>query len=111
LISEYYPYIPEKDTAQEVTARTPAFSDIHILNCTSHEAVRIGRIVGTPETPIDNVTIENCDFSARLGLAIRNAKNIKITGGNWDVNEGKLVILEDDSADVKVENLTQVTNP
>jgi polygalacturonase len=73
LITEYYPRIPQHDTAQPVTRLTPRFHDIHISNLKATGAKDAGTIVGLPESPITTVTLDHVKISAQKGMTISDA--------------------------------------
>ena len=73
LITEYYPRIPEQDSAQPVTRLTPHFHDISITNLSATGAKTAGFIVGLPESPITSITLSNVHIGAEKGMTISNA--------------------------------------
>jgi polygalacturonase len=73
LITEYYPHIPEQDSAQPVTRLTPRFHDIRISNLNAAGAKTAGYIVGLPESPIRSITLTNVHISAETGMTISHA--------------------------------------
>lgn len=73
LITEYYPRIPEHDTAKPVTRLTPHFHDIHISNLTATGARQTGIIAGLPESPIRSLYLDNVHLQGHKGLRISNA--------------------------------------
>jgi polygalacturonase len=73
LITEYYPHIPDHDSAQPVTRLTPHFHDIGITNLTATGAKTAGFIVGLPESPITSITLSNVHISAEKGMTISDA--------------------------------------
>ncbi len=73
LITEYYPHIPEYDTARPVTQLTPHFHDIHISNLTATGAKQTGIIAGLPESPITKLYLNNVHLEGDLGMRISNA--------------------------------------
>jgi len=73
LITEYYPRIPEHDTAQPVTRLTPRFHDISITNVTATGSKTAGTIIGLPESPITTITLTNVHISAPAGMTISDA--------------------------------------
>jgi hypothetical protein len=73
LITEYYPRIPEHDSAQPVTRLTPHFHDISITNLSATGAKTAGFIVGLPESPITSITLSNVHIGAEKGMTISNA--------------------------------------
>jgi polygalacturonase len=73
LITEYYPHIPDHDSAQPVTRLTPHFHDISIANLSATGAKTAGFIVGLPESPITSITLSNVHISAEKGMTISDA--------------------------------------
>ncbi|MGB6199532.1 MAG: glycoside hydrolase family 28 protein [Candidatus Acidiferrales bacterium] len=73
LITEYYPRIPDHDTAQPVTRLTPHFHDINITNVTATGSKTAGEIIGLPESPITTITLTNVHISAPKGMTISDA--------------------------------------
>jgi hypothetical protein len=73
LITEYYPHIPDHDSAQPVTRLTPHFHDISITNLSATGAKTAGFIVGLPESPITSIILSNVHISAEKGMTISNA--------------------------------------
>jgi polygalacturonase len=102
LVTEYYPKIPEHDSAQPISRLTPHFHDISIANLRATGAKTGGVIVGLPESPITSIALTDVDISAQTGLTVSNAtvtahgltvrpetgppitllENAKIIGGN-----------------------------
>ena len=70
LITEYYPRIPDRDSAQPVTRLTPHFHDISITNLSATGAKNAGFIVGLPESPITSIALTNVHISAEKGMTI-----------------------------------------
>ena len=77
-LTSYYPKVPSEDAAQPVAADSPVYRHIVIRNLTAYGTRAAGMIVGLPELPIENVTLENVRVTAPIGLTIRNAKAIKL---------------------------------
>jgi polygalacturonase len=73
LITEYYPRIPDQDSAQPITRLTPHFHDISITNLSAIGAKTAGFLVGLPESPITSITLTNVHISAEKGMTISNA--------------------------------------
>jgi polygalacturonase len=73
LITEYYPRIPDRDSAQPVTRLTPHFHDISITNLSATGAKNAGFIVGLPESPITSIALTNVHISAEKGMTISNS--------------------------------------
>ena len=74
LITEYYPHIPEHDTAQPVIRLTPRFHDIHISGLTATDAKDAGFIVGLPESPVLGVILDHVHLEGHNGLTISYAR-------------------------------------
>jgi polygalacturonase len=87
-ITCYYPKVPATDSAQPVTADTPVYRDIKIINLTASGPRSAGFIVGLPEMCISNVVFENVNLSTETGLTIRNAKGIRFTNSSVTVGQG-----------------------
>jgi polygalacturonase len=77
-LTAYYPKVPKEDAAQPVATNSPVYRNIVIRNVTAHSAKTAGMIVGLPELPIENVTLENVRIIAPTGLMFRNARAIKL---------------------------------
>jgi polygalacturonase len=73
LITEYYPRIPDQDSAQPVTRLTPHFYDISITNLTATGAKTAGFVVGLPESPITSIALNTVHITAEKGMTISNA--------------------------------------
>ncbi len=93
-ITCYYPKVPKEDAAQPVTATTPVFRNIKIINVTGASPRTAGQIVGLPESLISEVLLENVHLSAPTGLTIRNARYVDFKAVNIEVTKGKPLILE-----------------
>jgi len=72
-VTEYYPRIPQHDTAQPVARLTPHFHDIHIANLKATGARQAGIIIGLPESPITTITLDNVHIAAQIGLTVNDA--------------------------------------
>jgi len=78
-ITSYYPKIPATDTAQPVTKTTPTYKNITIRNLTATSTKNAGVIVGLPESPIENVLLEDVRITADgTGLEIRHVRGIEL---------------------------------
>jgi polygalacturonase len=73
LITEYYPHIPDHDSAQPVTRLTPRLHDIRITNLEATGAKTAGFIVGLPESPITSIALTGVHITAQQGMTISNA--------------------------------------
>ncbi len=72
VISEYYPKVlpPADEAPQPVGRLTPRFHDITIENLTATGSTVAGAIVGLPESPVENVVLNNVKIGAQTGLTI-----------------------------------------
>jgi polygalacturonase len=75
--------------------KPPTFRNIHIQNVTCQQAEHAIEIIGLPERPIENITLENVSISAEKGLSCTNAKDIKLNNVNIRAKEGPIIQLED----------------
>jgi polygalacturonase len=95
VISEYYPKVlpPADESPQPVGRLTPHFHDITIENVTATGSTVAGVIAGLPESPVENVVLDNVKISAQTGLTIANAT---VTGTNVhiDAAQGDAIIKE-----------------
>jgi polygalacturonase len=73
LITEYYPRIPDHDSAQPATRLMPRFHDISITHLDAAGAKTAGFIVGLPESPITSIALTGVHITARQGMTISNA--------------------------------------
>ena len=74
LITEYYPKIPDTDTAQPMAEHTPRFRNITIKNLSAIGAATAMQIAGLPESPIKTLVLENISISALQGAKIQHAE-------------------------------------
>ena len=76
--TEYYPDIPMPgtDAAAVLSFTTPSFHDITISNVTAIGSRNAGVLIGVPESPIHDITLENVNIQAQNGLTVRNATGI-----------------------------------
>jgi polygalacturonase len=76
----------------------PVVRDVKIINVRG-TVRKVGIIRGLENSPIENVTFENCEIKAQRGLVLENVKNIGLTGLKITVDEGEPVIWRNVSAD------------
>jgi hypothetical protein len=74
----FYSGIPlqSADTLYPITSTTPYFHDINVINLTSTNSSSssvAGIIVGVPEEPFTNITLQNVKLTAYKGIELRNA--------------------------------------
>lgn len=99
LITNYYPDIPQTDTAKPVTALTPRISGVRIENVKIDGAKTAGGFYGLPESPLENIVLDGVTASAHAGMTTRygvvrmngrveaqtGAALIEQTGGKFEV--------------------------
>jgi polygalacturonase len=64
---------------------------VRLINITG--AANSGGVIhGLKDSPIEDVTFENCRITAQKGLVIENARNVNVSGLALEVKEGEAVI-------------------
>ena len=95
-LTSYYPKIPATDAAQPVTDTTPKYKNITIKNLTATSTKAAGVIVGLPESPIENVLLENMTIEAEQGgLEVRHAKGVTFKNVKVTAKKGEPFIIKD----------------
>ncbi len=99
-IVDYYPERnapknPATEKAEPVNDRTPLNEDIVIRNVTVTDCPNAGVIRGLPEAPIDGLTFDHVNISAKTGMIIYHAKNIRFEHSKITVQKGKPLITYD----------------
>jgi exo-poly-alpha-galacturonosidase len=69
----------------------PVVRNIKIVRVTG-SAESGGLIHGLKDSPIENVTFEDCFISAQKGLVLENTRDIDLSGLKMDVKEGESII-------------------
>jgi len=69
-----------QSTLKPSTKTPPILRNIHIKNIACEYASRAVKVIGLPEKPLENITLENVSIVARWGLECINAKDIKLIG-------------------------------
>ena len=87
--------VPDDDSRQPVTAKTPVFRDIRVRNVTATCQRGAGMIVGLPEKYITDVVFENVNISAVSGMKIERASGIEFKNCHVTVREGQPFLLMD----------------
>jgi hypothetical protein len=67
-------------TLKPSTKTPPIFRNFHLKNISCEYASRAAKIIGLPEQPLENFTLENVSIASRWGLECINVKDIKLTG-------------------------------
>ncbi len=68
--------------------------NVKIINVTG-TVKTAGKMHGMKQSPIENVTFENCKISAQKGLTLDNVKNIDLSGLDLKVEQGEPIIWKD----------------
>jgi polygalacturonase len=89
------PKDPATEKPEMVTKRTPINKNITIRNVTATDCPTAGTIRGLPEMPIDGMTLSNLNLSAKRGLIIYHARNIRFENSKITAQEGKSLITYD----------------
>jgi polygalacturonase len=104
-ITSYYPTAPkapEDDPAQSMNDRTPVWRNIHITDVTGTGLDQAGLLIGLAEAPIDGLTLTNVNLSAKHGMTVINAKNVRLVHSTITVEKGDPLILH--KAEVQNDN-------
>jgi polygalacturonase len=96
-IADYYPIKtapkhPSMEREEPVTALTPINRDITIRNVTATDCPTAGTIYGLPEAPITDITFDHVNISAKTGMIINQARNVRFISSKITVEEGKPII-------------------
>jgi polygalacturonase len=99
-IVDYYPERnapkdPATEKAEPVNDRTPFNQNIIIRNVTATNCPNAGIIRGLPEAPIDGLTFSNVNLSAKTGMKIYHAKDVRFVGSKISVESGKSLLTFD----------------
>jgi polygalacturonase len=84
-----YAWFPTNDVAQAMTDETPRFKNITIKNLKATSTKAAGVIVGLPESPVENILLENVEITAPSGLIIRNAKGVRLKNVKINAKNGE----------------------
>jgi hypothetical protein len=92
-IVDYYPERtapkdPATETAPPVTDKTPLNRNLTIRNVTATGCPNAGIIRGLPEAPIDGLTFSNVNISAKTGMIIYHARNVRFSDSQITVEKG-----------------------
>lgn len=95
----------DKDSKDEpVSARTPAFRNIHISNVTGNDVRKVGYITGISEMPISEISFSNINMVADLGFTAKTATNIQFNNVDLAVKKGASFAF-DECKDVVLNNV------
>ncbi len=69
----------------------PVVRNVKIINV-SGTVDRVGDMTGLEESPIQNVTFENCQIKARKGFLLKNVEGLDLSGLEIEVEEGEAIV-------------------
>ena len=69
-------YHDKKETLAPNPDATPVFRNIHIKNLTCQNAAQAMYFNGLPESPIQDITLENVSINALSGTVEKHTRNI-----------------------------------
>jgi exo-poly-alpha-galacturonosidase len=69
----------------------PVVRNVKIINV-SGTVDRVGDMHGLKDSPIQNVTFENCNITAKRGFILENVEGLDISGLNLEVKEGPAIL-------------------
>ena len=72
----------------------PVVRNVNIINVSGTAGV-VGDMYGLDDSPIQNVTFENCAIKAQRGFTIKNVEGLDLSGLKIEVQEGDAVIRRD----------------
>lgn len=73
---------------EPVSERTPLFKNIHISGITGIKCGIAVLINGLEEMPVQDITLNDIDISAKKGAEIKNALNVELTNLRLDIKDG-----------------------
>ncbi|MEJ2648939.1 MAG: glycosyl hydrolase family 28 protein [Sedimentisphaerales bacterium] len=69
----------------------PVVRNVKIINV-SGTTDNVGDMYGLPDSPITNVTFENCNIKAQRGFTLENVENLDLSGLKIEVQQGEPII-------------------
>lgn len=99
----YFPTVPDTDKAAKTSPTTPKIDGIRVQNLRATSANAVGAIFGLPESPIENVVLQDLAIDAKSGLYVRWA-GVKLVTSTLSVESGDAVVHGDGA---KVETVTK----
>jgi Glycosyl hydrolases family 28/Pectate lyase superfamily protein len=78
---------------EPVTDRTPRFKNIHLSGITG-DAEQAGVLLGLGESPLEDVSLSDIHLTAKKGITIKDAKNIRLDGVRVDTAAGPALFAE-----------------
>jgi len=101
------PFPKQVDAPAPVADTTPFWRNIRFRNVTAVDCTKdAGLIIGLPEMPAQDITLENVSITAPAGLRVRNARNVNLVNTRIIAAKGEPLLIESD-----VDNLRQSGSP
>jgi polygalacturonase len=69
----------------------PVVRNVRIINV-SGTVDSVGDMHGLKDSPIENVTFENCKVKAKSGFVLENVKGLELSGLHIEVEQGEAII-------------------
>ena len=105
VITSYYHDLPkpnQADAPAPVTATTPIWRNIRIRHVTADACTKdAGLIVGLPEMPAEDITLEDVTITAPSGLRLRNARNLNLVNIRITTAKGEPLLVESNIEDLR----------
>jgi len=98
VITSYYhglPKIGEKHQTMPVDEKTPIWKNISIKNVTATGAKQAGLLMGLPEMPLENITLDNVRIESAGPMRIGNVKGLKFEEVKITVPTGEPLLIEE----------------
>ena len=99
VITSYYYGLPKPgkhDVAHPAGPGTPEWRNIHIRNLVAEGGTKDGGLImGLPEQPAHEISLENIRISAPVGLRIGYARNVSLVDVRVDARSGPALVVED----------------
>ena len=101
------PFPKQVDAPAPVAGTTPFWRNIRFRNVTATDCTKdAGLIIGLPEMPAQDITLENVSITAPAGLRLRNARNVNLVNTRIIAAKGEPLLIESN-----VDNLRQSDSP
>lgn len=89
--------------AREVNKLTPHYKNIHIENIIVEKASHFVKVIGIPESPLDNVTIENAEVNCNSLIFAHDFRNSNFKNININTEDSLLTFI--DSKNIHLSNV------
>jgi len=85
--------LAERLPAREVNSLTPFYRDIYITNLIIENSTHFLKVLGIPESPLTNLTIDNVDAKSSYLIVINDAKNVTIKNAKIETPDNVIDIV------------------